>query len=86
MMAWVRILTITAAPDEVAEAFAGHREHLRDLATEGRLVASYALAGDAGFIDVFRAADRWQAQDTASASPLVAHGLAAWQLHPIVDP
>jgi len=49
-------------------------------------VASWALADEAGFVDVFRAADLWDAQSVASSSPLVARGLGAWQLHRVEDP
>jgi uncharacterized protein YciI len=83
---WVRILTITAAADEASAAVAGHRDHVLRLRGEGRLVASYALADETGFVDVFRAADLWEAQSVASSSPLVARGLGAWQLHRIEDP
>lgn len=83
---WVRILMVTAAADEAADAVAGHRDHVLRLRGEGRLVASWALADEAGFVDVFRAADLWDAQSVASSSPLVARGLGAWQLHRVEDP
>lgn len=82
---WVRIVQITVPPADAAPAIEGHRETIEVWRREGRLVASWELADGGGFVDVFRALDRLDATAAAGASPLVAGGLCAWTVRPVVD-
>jgi uncharacterized protein YciI len=77
---WVRTLLSTASPDEVAAARPGHLEQLRKLRMEGRLRAAGELAGGEGFLEIFEAEDRREAEVIARSSPLVEDGLGAWML------
>ena len=78
MPLWLRTIWATAAPDEVGAAEAGHREQLRALRAAGKLRAAGALAHREGYVEIFEAADRLEAEALARASPLVRDGLGAW--------
>lgn len=82
MALWVRILMITADPAEVEPAAEAHRRQVDALARAGRLRAAGVLGDDEGYLEIFEAADRHEAEDTLRASPLVERGLAAWTLRP----
>ncbi|MBZ5639235.1 MAG: YciI family protein [Acidobacteriia bacterium] len=77
---WVRTLLVTVPPSELEEALAGHLEHLRRLKSDGRLRAAGELGDGDGFLEIFEAADRREAEAVARSSPLVEDGLATWML------
>ena len=77
---WVRTLLVTAAPAELEAARAGHVEHLRRLRADGRLRAAGELGDGEGFLEIFEAKDRLEAEAIARSSPLVEEGLGTWML------
>ena len=80
MPLWVRTLLVTAIPDDVVAASAGHREHLRMLHDEGKLRAAGEFRRGDGFLDIFEAKDLHEAEQIARSSPLVEEGLGTWML------
>jgi uncharacterized protein YciI len=78
MPLWVRILQITAVPEDAAEASERHREHLRDLEKAGRLRAAGEFKDGDGFLEIYEAKDLLEADGIARSSPLVEDGLATW--------
>lgn len=80
MPLFVRILLVTAPPEEVAAALPGHLDQLAELARGGGLrVAGQFREGD-GFLEVFEAEDRLAAEAIARSSPLIERGLGSWSL------
>ena len=77
---YVRTLLITATPADVEEVAPRHLDHLRMLAGQGKLKAAGALGNDDGYLEIFEAADRMEAESIARDSPLIAEGLATWML------
>ena len=77
---YVRTVLVTGPVDEVREAAAGHIEHLRDLRDRGMLRAAGRLGNDDGFLEIFEAKDRKEAEEIARSSPLVEGGLGAWMI------
>ena len=77
---WVRTLFVTAAPAELEAARAGHVEHLRRLHAGGCLRAAGELGDGDGFLEIFEAKDRLEAEAIARSSPLVEEGLGTWML------
>ena len=80
MPLYVRTVRITAVPDDAAPWIPAHLDHLRQLRAAGRLKAAGGFTGDDGFLEIFEAADRLDAERTARSSPLIERGLCAWQL------
>ncbi len=80
MALWVRTLLVTASPADLEAARAGHVEQLRGLHAEGRLRLAGELGEGDGFLDVFEAEDRLEAERIARSSPLVDEGLGTWML------
>ena len=85
MSLWVRTIWITGPPSEVEEAARSHRQRLGELAREGRLHVSGVVGDDQGFVDVFEARDRLEAEAEARASALVERGLGAWTVRRWTD-
>jgi uncharacterized protein YciI len=77
---WVRTLLVTVPPEELVAAREGHVEHLRRLGAEGRLRAAGELGSGEGFLEIFEAKDRLQAEAICRSSPLVEQGLSTWTL------
>ncbi len=77
---WVRTLLVTVPPAELEEARSGHIEQLLRLKSEGRLRAAGELGDGDGFLEIFEAADRREAEAIARSSPLVEEGLGTWML------
>ncbi len=80
MALWVRTLLVTGPPDEVAAAAERHRDHLRDLRDRGSLKIAGEMGDAEGFLEVYEAVDRKEAEEIARASPLVEDGLGAWMI------
>ena len=80
MPLYVRTLLATASPDEVETASPGHREHLRELHSRGRLHAAGEFPNGDGFLEIFEAKDIREADAIARQSPLVERGLVTWML------
>jgi uncharacterized protein YciI len=80
MPLWARTLLFTVPADQAAAASQGHREQLRALAREGKLRCAGELGRGEGFLEVFEARDRREAEAILRASPIVEDGLAAWML------
>jgi uncharacterized protein YciI len=80
MALWVRTLWVTATPEELERAREAHRRHLRELRDRGKLRLAGELGRGDGFLEVFEAEDRREAEAFARASPLVEDGLGAWTL------
>jgi uncharacterized protein YciI len=80
MPCWVRTLLVTGPPEEVRAAREGHLAQLRELARRGRLRAAGELDDGDGFVEIFEADDRREAEAIARASPLVEEGLGSWML------
>jgi uncharacterized protein YciI len=75
---WLRTLLVTGRPDEVGPAVRRHREHLRELREAGKLRLAGELDGGDGFVEIFEAVDRREADAIGRASPLIEEGLVAW--------
>jgi uncharacterized protein YciI len=80
MPLWVRTLLVTGIPDEVDPVARQHREHLGELHSAGRLRAAGEFKDGDGFLEIFEAVDRREAESIAGASPLIEAGLATWML------
>lgn len=80
MALWVRTLLVTGLPDEVEPVARRHREHLRELHEAGSIRAAGEFKGGDGFLEIFEAADRREAESITGASPLIEAGLATWML------
>ena len=80
MALWVRTLLVTGPPDEVEVAAERHRDHLRDLRNRGNLKIAGEMGDAEGFLEVYEAADRKEAEEIARSSPLVIDGLGAWMI------
>ena len=80
MPLWVRTLLVTGPEDEVAPVRREHVEHLRMLASRGRLRAAGEFAKGEGFLEIFEADDLHEAESIARSSPLVELGLGTWML------
>ena len=85
MPLFVRTLLMTGPPDEVAEVAEGHREHLRQLHAAGRVRAAGEFKDGEGFLEIFEAADRMEAEAIARSSPLVEAGLGTWMLREWIE-
>ena len=85
MPLYVRTLLVTGPPDEVESTAEGHREHLRGLRAEGKLRAAGEFANGDGFLEIFEAADRLEAERIARSSPLVLDGQASWMLREWIE-
>lgn len=75
MPLWVRTIAVTALPDDAAPAIAAHRAEVARLAGEGRIRAAGSFPGDEGFLEIFEAKDRLEAEAVAHASPIVEAGV-----------
>jgi uncharacterized protein YciI len=80
MPLYVRTVLITAIPKEAAPVAARHLDQLRSLRAEGRLRAAGAFREGGGYLEIFEAKDRLEAEAIARSSPLVEEGLATWHL------
>jgi len=77
MSLWLRMLLVTGPPDEVTALAPRHREQVRGLAAAGKLRAAGELGRGDGFVEIFEARDRREAEDVTRANPLVEAGLCS---------
>ena len=80
MPAYVITLLSSASPEELEPVAEEHRAHLRQLHAQGRLRAAGEFPDGEGFLQIFDAQDRMEAESIARSSPLVDAGLVAWML------
>ncbi|HXV77273.1 MAG TPA: YciI family protein [Candidatus Polarisedimenticolaceae bacterium] len=80
MPLWVRTLLVTALPAEAEPLLDAHRLHLRELQRAGKLRIAGEFPGGDGFLEIFEADDRREAETIAARSPLVEAGQASWLL------
>jgi uncharacterized protein YciI len=85
MPLYARTLLVTGPPEEVDAATERHREHVRFLRAEQRLRIAGEFANGDGFLEIFEAADRMEAERIARSSPLVIEGLGTWMLREWVE-
>lgn len=77
---WVRTLLVTVPQAECEAAREGHVRQLRRLAAEGRLRVAGEVGSGEGFLEIFEARDRLEAEAICRSSPLVEEGLGTWML------
>ena len=80
MPLYARTLLVTGPQDEVRAATGRHREQLEELHAQGKIRAAGEFADGSGFLEIFEAADRLEAERVARNSPLVEDGLGTWML------
>jgi len=80
MPLWVRTLLVTGPPEQVEPAAERHRRHLAELRDAGKLRVAGEFDNGDGFLDIFEAVDRMEAERIARSSPLVEAGLVSWML------
>lgn len=80
MALWVRTLLVTGVPAEADPLIELHRRHLRDLHAAGKLRAAGEFPRGDGFLEIFEAVDRREAESIAAESPLIEAGQASWML------
>ncbi len=77
---YARTLLISVCPADAADAVGRHREHLRELASRGKLHAAGELGKEDGFLDILAVEDLLEAEKIARSSPLVEEGMATWMV------
>jgi uncharacterized protein YciI len=80
MPLYVRTVLVTGAPDAVEPSCRAHEQHLAGLRRQGKLRTAGALKDGDGYLDIFEAEDRLEAESIARSSPLVEAGWASWTL------
>jgi len=77
---WLRTLLVTARSSEAEPAVRRHRDHVRELREAGKLRLAGELEHGDGFVEIFEAVDRREADAVGRASPLIEEGFVAWTL------
>jgi uncharacterized protein YciI len=85
MPLYVRIVQITGLPEDVERARLEHEAHVEELGGAGRLRAAGEFPGGEGYLEIFEARDRLDAERTAGDSELVRGGHATWILREWVE-
>lgn len=80
MTYWARTILITASGEGLEAAIEGHLGRLRDLRARNRLLFAGRLSQGDGFLEVYEAADRVEAEAVGRDTPLVEDGLATWMI------
>lgn len=85
MPLYMTTLLVTGPQEEVLEAAARHREHLRELRQSGKLRMAGEFGSGEGFLEILDVTDLHEAEKVARSSPLIAAGLGAWVLREWVE-
>ena len=85
MPLYARTLLVTGPPDEVAAAAPKHEQQLRDLQARGKLRAAGRFTDGDGYLEIFDATDRHEAESIARSSPLVEEGLGSWMIREWIE-
>ncbi len=80
MPLYLRLLTVSGSPDEVAAAAKGHIEQLDRLRAAGKLHLAGEFVNGDGFVEILDVEDRLEAERLTRESPLVERGLTSWSL------
>jgi uncharacterized protein YciI len=80
MPLYVRLILCTGAPEQVRRAAEEHLQHLAQLRHGHKLRAAGKFPDEDGFLEIFEARDRLEAEAIARASALVERGLCTWML------
>jgi hypothetical protein len=83
MSLWLRIVLVTGAPDEARALAERHREVVRALAGQGTIHMACELGRGDGFVEIFEARDRREAEEATRALPLIEAGLGPMILREI---
>ena len=73
-------MLVTGPAEQVGPAATAHRDQLRELREAGRLRIAGELADGDGFLDIFEAVDRMEAEAICRSNPLIEQGLVSWML------
>jgi uncharacterized protein YciI len=85
MPLFVRTLLVTGPAQDVELASRGHEEQLRELHARGKLRAAGRFKAGDGYLEIFEAADRLEAEAIGRSSPLIEDGLGSWMLREWVE-
>ena len=85
MPRYLRLLTVSGSPDEVAAATTGHVEHLDRLRAAGQLHLAGEFVNGDGFVEILDVQDRLEAERLTRESPLVERGLTSWSVREWID-
>jgi len=80
MPLYVRTLLLTGAPEAVQPSCRAHEQHLARLQKQGKLRTAGAFKNGDGYLEIFEAEDRHEAESITRSSPLVEAGWASWML------
>jgi len=80
MPLYARTLLVTGPPDQVRESAGKHREQLEELRARGKVRVAGEFIDGSGFLEIFEAVDRLEAEQIARSSPLIEDGLGTWML------
>ena len=80
MPLYARTLLVTGPPGQVRECAGRHREQLEKLHAQGKVRAAGEFTDGSGFLEIFEAVDRLEAEQIARNSPLIEDGLGTWML------
>ena len=80
MPLYARTLLVTGPQDEVAKAAGNHREQLERLQAQGKIRVAGEFTDGSGFLEIFEASDRLEAEQIARDSALIEEGLGTWML------
>lgn len=80
MPLYARTLLVTGPPDQVRESAGKHREQLEELHARGKVRVAGEFTDGSGFLEIFEAVDRLEAEQIARSSPLIEDGLGTWML------
>lgn len=80
MTLYVRLILCSGPPDQLRRAAAQHRRQLEQLRESGKLRAAGQFPDEDGFLDIFEASDRLEAEAIARSSSFIEQGLCSWML------
>ncbi len=84
-MKFIALIEYDADQKKVDAVFPQHREYLRELLGDGRLVAAGPFTEHKGAVYVYEAESREQAEEWVKGDPFGAAGIVVkWQIHPLL--